>query len=180
MNRNPNSKKALISDILLFLFTAIASILIVSLIVKYFIQSDLSNGTRECHIEDNWLIMSCIIVSSLTMSLWYHLKGKSIKALNDCLLFISAAIASYYYIMDHKTYLEYHDNSMLCKNMIYMGFQLFLLTCSFSKAFISFIEFFQERNSLINTNIINHNHSDKELFFYKLASSLIEILRKKR
>ncbi|AOR59342.1 hypothetical protein [Pectobacterium parmentieri] len=179
MSRKPNLKKALVSDILLLIFTVIVCVLIFGFILKLLIQSDLSNGTRECNIKNNWVSMSCIILASLAMSYWYYLKGKSIKALNDLLLFFSAAVASYFYIMDHETYLEYHDNSMLCKNMTYMGWQIFILTCSFSKAFIASIEFIQERSFLINTSVIKCNHSDKELFFYKLASSLIEILRKK-
>nr|CDS58980.1 hypothetical protein SYMBAF_90222 [Serratia symbiotica] len=42
------------------------------------------------------------------MAAWYIGKGKSVKALNDLLHFISTAVAGYYFLFDFKTFKDYH------------------------------------------------------------------------
>ncbi|MBA0208567.1 hypothetical protein [Pectobacterium brasiliense] len=114
------------------------------------------------------------------MASWYFLKGKSVKALNDFALFISAAFSSYFYMFDYSNFILYSNVNMLCNDIDYLIFKTFLLVFSFSKAWISLIEFGQERNLLIMEKAQKDNNSNKELFFHKISLSLIEILRKKR
>ncbi|QTP14008.1 hypothetical protein [Serratia symbiotica] len=53
-------------------------------------------------------ILSFILIGYLLMAAWYIGKGKSVKALNDLLHFISTAVAGYYFLFDFKTFKDYH------------------------------------------------------------------------
>lgn len=180
MNSKPRFRDTFSADFLIFFVIVIVALIIIFTIAKFSIQSEINQNIRECRIKIGFGISAPIFSASLIMSFWYFMKGKSIKALNDFLLFISAAIGSYYFMLDHEAYLKFHESSILCKNINYMCWQLMLLICSFTKAFIALIEFFQERKILIEKITPKKINSDKELFLHKVALSMIEIIRKKR
>lgn len=179
MKTNKKLRHYVAKDLLKFLLTLFIAFSLVYCILSLYLSPQVKSGVRECKLEGTPAISICILVTSVMIGAWFYWKGKSVKALNDLLLFLSAAIASYYYFFDFNKYETIKEHSFLCSNIGYLCWQLLLVNCSFAKAWISLIEFFQERALLFKSNDSVNIQTDKELFFYNIAISIIKKISRK-
>lgn len=187
MEKENNFKNQIIMDLLKFFVAIFFAISLVVIFLKFYIQPKIDKDMIECRLQNSFPLIICVLVSSGLITTWFCLKGKSVKALNDFLLFLSAAIAAYYYLFDYEKYEIYRNHSILCKNLGYLCWQTLLINCSFAKAFIAAAEFYQERSILIKKSLekndnqeTNKTHTDKELFFYNIIGSIIDSVKNRR
>jgi len=183
MNISLGIKNKFIEDIIVFFLTLALALAISCAAIYFSFVKDVTKPVVTCNLKGDTPIISSFVIGSIMISAWFYLKGKSIKALNDTILFSTSAVVAYFYIFNNVTFNKYHDPNMLCQNVFYLSWQFLILICSFSKAEIAFIEFLQERNILVNASSKrreNITHSDKELFLFKIATSAIKAIKKQR
>jgi len=162
--------KKLILEIIFFLGLLVAlSISIKYLVDRFDVEKiNLTIPLMTIYKEDILLISA--LIGGLFISFFFKKIGKSVKSLNDCALFFSAAIVLY------KTYDQNPNDLMtLIENAIDIHtlalFKSMILLCSFAKFFISILEFYFEKLAEFNKK-----HDTKDELTSKLLNA-ISLLR---
>ncbi|ECF4923424.1 hypothetical protein FLP35_01790 [Salmonella enterica subsp. arizonae] len=141
--------KKLFFEIILFLILLTVITTSIKFLVDRFEidQFSLNKPSITIYKEDILLISS--LIGGLFISIFFKKVGKSIKSLNDCVLFFSAAVVLY------KTYDQNPNDLMtLIEKAIEIHtlalFKAMILLCSFAKFFISAFEFYSEKLAEFN------------------------------
>lgn len=159
-------KKLSLEISLLVLFLLLINVIIKFLIDKF--DPKILNFTSSMIIinkED--ILFTCLFLGGVLISIFFKKIGKSIKSLNDCVLFFSASIVVY------KTY-EQNSNDLitLIEKAIDIHtlalFKSLILLCSFAKFFISAMEFYLEKKIEFNKK-----HNTKEELISNISNEIV-------
>ncbi|HBQ5785141.1 hypothetical protein PXW75_25210 [Klebsiella pneumoniae] len=165
-------RKIIIEGIFFLGLLVALSISIKYLVDKFDLEKfNLTTPLMTIYKEDILLISA--MIGGLFISFFFKKVGKSVKSLNDCALFFSAAIVLY------KTYDQNpNDILTLIENAIDMHtlalFKAMILLCSFAKFFISILEFYFEKLAEFNKK---HNTKDELISNLSNAISLLRSIK---
>ncbi|MCE1445839.1 hypothetical protein QDQ27_05050 [Enterobacter hormaechei] len=112
------------------------------------------------------ILLVCIIIGGLGISFFFKRVGKSIKAINDFILFTSAAIVVFKAYDQNKDDLLAQLEGIINIHTLAI-FKTLILICSFAKIFISAIEFYSERKMEIDKK-----HNSKALLINDISSTI--------
>lgn len=108
-----------------------------------------------------------LVSSSLMIAAWFLYRGKSVKSLNDIILFFSASYALYLFILDNNEYKRLNDIEAVVNDTSLFFSKIGILTCTLAKTFITLFEFVidwtkenLEREKLLKKE--QHYKEDKE------------------
>jgi len=82
-----------------------------------------------------------IVSSSLMIAAWFLYRGKSVKSLNDIILFFSASYALYLFLLDNNEYKRLNDIEAVVNDTSLFFSKIGILTCTLAKTFITLFEF---------------------------------------
>lgn len=107
-----------------------------------------------------------IVSSSLMIAAWFLYRGKSVKSLNDIILFFSASYALYLFLLDNNEYKRLNDIEAVVNDTSLFFSKIGILTCTLAKTFITLFEFVidwtkenSERKKLLKKE--QHSKDDK-------------------
>ena len=168
------------NDLAKFAITLATATILVNLILNG-ISAQNTNITNQnqCNFDNVNLVFLIILTAAIIISVWFFLRGKSVKAFNDFTLFLSAAISAYNYIFSHQYHLDSQNITYICSDANIFVWHLYLIIASFAKAFISFIEFISERIAETKAMRKDKNDTDKTIFLFKTCIELINLLKKR-
>ncbi|MGG6137308.1 hypothetical protein ACQV2E_15745 [Pantoea allii] len=84
--------------------------------------------------------------SSLLIATWFLYRGKSVKSLNDIILFFSVSYALYLFLFDNKEFEKLNNLKDVVSNLFLFSAKIAILNCSIAKTIITLFEFIIERN----------------------------------
>ncbi|WP_394564600.1 hypothetical protein C1N58_03735 [Pantoea sp. SGAir0180] len=132
----------------------------------YFFPASYFFSLSEKYIDlPNLVSASPALAGGLLIALWFVIRGKSIKNLNDFILFFFASYAIYLFIYDYQTSQELNKIEYIAENKTHLVIRVVLLVSSLAKTMITFIEFWREivleKQSVIN-KLDNQEVHDKK------------------
>ena len=150
-NSNSNSNypnkekkwKIIIKNIFFFIACLIAlSISIFYLIknVKHYLKP------LSTDIIPDYISILPIIAGGLFIALWYIYRGKSVKSLNDAILFASASYALYLFLFDYEFYKSFTDLQYIAEHLYQIGIKVLILISTVGKTLITIVEFINDRH----------------------------------
>lgn len=85
-----------------------------------------------------------IFSSSLLIATWFLYRGKSVKSLNDIILFFSVSYALYLFLFDNQEYEKLNNIKEVVSNLPLFLAKIAILNCSVAKTIITLFEFIIE------------------------------------
>lgn len=149
-NSNSNSNfpnkdkkwKKIIKNILFF----IAYLVALSITIFYLIKNvDHYLKPLSTNIIPDYISILPVIAGGLFIALWYIYRGKSVKSLNDAILFASASYALYLFLYDYEFYKSFTDLQYIADHIYQIGIKVLLLISTVGKTLITIVEFINDR-----------------------------------
>lgn len=81
-----------------------------------------------------------VLSGAILITIWFLIRGKSIKNFNDFFLFMFAAYVIYLLIYDYQANKEFNSITYLAENITHLSLRVFILMASTAKCLIAFME----------------------------------------
>ncbi|EHM42815.1 hypothetical protein [Hafnia alvei] len=142
----PNKEKKwkrIIKNILFF----IACLVSLSITIFYLIKNvDHYLKPLSTNITPDYISILPVIAGGLFIALWYIYRGKSVKSLNDAILFASASYALYLFLFDYEFYKSFTDLQYIADHPYQISIKVLLLISTVGKTLITIVEFINDRH----------------------------------
>jgi len=142
----PNKEKKwkkIIKNILFF----IACVVALSITTFYLIKNaDHYLKPLSTNIIPDSISILPVIAGGLFIALWYIYRGKSVKSLNDAILFASASYALYLFLFDYEFYKSFTDLQYIADHLYQIGLKVLILISTVGKTLITIVEFINDRH----------------------------------
>ncbi|NIG81773.1 hypothetical protein F3J34_50545 [Klebsiella sp. Ap-873] len=105
-----------------------------------------------------------IFSSSLMISAWFIYRGKSVKSLNDVILFFSASYVLYLFLFENNEYQKLNNIETVINDQLLFFSKIAIIICTIAKTFITLFEFVIDwtKENSEKTNALQQNQYNEE------------------
>ena len=97
-------------------------------------------GSKPYVVLPNLISFIPVLSGAILITIWFLIRGKSIKNFNDFFLFMFAAYVVYLLIYDYQANKEFNSITYLAENITHLSLRVFILMASTAKCLIAFME----------------------------------------
>lgn len=145
-NSNYPNKEKKWKIIIKNIFFFIACLVALSITIFYLIKN-VAHYLKplSTNIIPDYISILPVIAGGLFIALWYIYRGKSVKSLNDAILFASASYALYLFLYDYEFYKSFTDLQYIADHIYQIVIKVLLLISTVGKTLITIVEFINDR-----------------------------------
>lgn len=116
-------------------------------ITTYLIIRNIDNllVPKTSYVPPDYISILPVFSGGIFIALWYIYRGKSVKSLNDVILFASASYALYLFLFDYEYYKNSTELQYIADHIIQLSLKVLLLISTVGKSLITAIEFSNDR-----------------------------------
>ncbi|EAQ2491070.1 hypothetical protein MDR57_001961 [Salmonella enterica] len=162
----PNFKIKIILETSILIFLIVSLCYTFDYLVNKYQNINLDIKIANYILSKEDILLACSLIGGLGISFFFKRVGKSIKAMNDFILFTSAAIVVFKAYDQNKDDLIAQLEGIINIHTLAI-FKTLILICSFAKIFISAIEFYSERKMEIDKK-----YNSKSLLINDISSTI--------